>query len=123
VGAAHPTIRNFRNIRLKSTKPKNPPEADKFQRAVALLACVVNLAKLACPVFFLKLTEYSIRCWAFNAYSPPPVGSMFIFLIFLHKINLALMGINRRPYDGVPAQLGRDKPPPLRLRYGAFGRG
>jgi hypothetical protein len=23
-------------------------------------------------------------------------------------------GINRRPYDGAPAQLGGDKPPPLR---------
>jgi hypothetical protein len=48
---------------------------------------------------------------------------MFIFLIFLHKINLSLMGMNRRRYDGVPAQLGRDKPPPLRLRKGAVGRG
>jgi hypothetical protein len=70
VGTAHPTIRNFRNIRLKSTEPKN------FKGQLRSWPAQPVWRRRLFPSFF-KVTQYLIRCWAFDAYSPPPEGSMF----------------------------------------------
>jgi hypothetical protein len=51
-GHSPPYDKGISNIWFKSTEAKNPPEADKFQRAVALLACLASLVKKAFPVYF-----------------------------------------------------------------------
>jgi hypothetical protein len=52
----------LRFIFFKTSEPQNLPEADKFRRVDSL---VQRRHRVLLSLFF-KLTEYIIRCWAFN---------------------------------------------------------